>query len=211
MLLSSDPDLLRRFRAGEHAAMSQVFRHYGERLARYLAAGFTFQSQGELRRFAGVRDRFELHDLCAECFRRAFEPRAREAYDGRHPYEQFLRSVARNLVVDRLRSERTQAAQDPAWTAAHQGEPMLSAQEKLEQAELGQMVAAFENELGADERQLVALRFVEGLSQRDAAEKMERSRRWVRDTELELRQRLVKQLRGSGYLPATAHQPPVIR
>ncbi|MFH0902558.1 MAG: sigma factor-like helix-turn-helix DNA-binding protein [Pseudomonadota bacterium] len=61
---------------------------------------------------------------------------------------------------------------------------------------------AFRSELDQDESRFVALRWEEGLSQREMASRLGRTRRWVRTIEVELRARLVGYLRDSGYLPA---------
>ena len=41
-----------------------------------------------------------------EAFRRAFEERARSAYDGLRPYRRYLLTITRNLVIDQLRKQR---------------------------------------------------------------------------------------------------------
>jgi RNA polymerase sigma-70 factor (ECF subfamily) len=208
MLLVQDRPLLQRFRAGERPALARVFEHYSPRVARFLAGGFGVGSE---RRFDGLRDRFDLHDAVAETFRKAFEERARLAYDGLGPYEVYLKTIARNLVIDRLRRtapESLGAAADQLAAAealpGRASEEALSPEQRYQRAELSALLQRFLGGLPRDEARLVSLRFEEGLSQESLAEHMGKSRRWVRDTEVELRRRLLTHLRESGYLPSAA-------
>lgn len=203
MSLPEDRALLERFRAGDPEAMAVVFQHYSDDLTRYLCAGFTFDSGGRPLRFAGLRERFELHDVLAETFRRAFEERARLAYDGIAPYEVYLKRIARNLVIDRLRGSRHASAEDPR--AAEQLEAREpSPEQAAEEAERAGLMRRFVAALPPDERRLVALRFGEDLAQEQVAQRLGRTRRWVRTHEERLRRRLVVFLRGTGYLPPAA-------
>ncbi|HEY3357260.1 MAG TPA: sigma-70 family RNA polymerase sigma factor [Polyangia bacterium] len=198
MRLVRDPELLARFRAGDRDAMAIVFEHYAGPLARYLAAGFAFETAGAPARFDGVRSRFDLHDLVAETFRRAFEERARGAFAASGPFEGYLRAIARNLVLDRLRGGRPEAGAGALDAAA---EPRPTPEEACRLAELRRLVEAFRGALEPLERRLLALRYQDGLSQEDAAVRLKTTRRWVRDREAALRARLERHLRGSGYGP----------
>lgn len=186
--------------------MAAVFDQYSEPLARYLFAGFTFRSQGGLRRFDGLRQRHELHDLVAETFRRAFEPRARLAYDGLKPYDLYLFTIARNLVIDRLRSRSGGkiVQQSDTDAAPPPDEAGVSPEQAYQDEELSRLMRTFLETLSPDERRFVGLRYRDGLSQLEVAGKMNRTRRWVRTREVKLRQRLVKHLRSTGYLEPLA-------
>jgi RNA polymerase sigma factor (sigma-70 family) len=219
MRLAQDRELLERFRAGDPQAMAAVFEIYSEPLARFLAGGFAFDSGGQKSFFHGVGQLSDLHDLVAETFRRAFEPAARSDYGGAVPYGAYLRAIARNLVLDRLRSpggrwssldERVAAVgpdaavAEPAPRAPEDsGAPELAftPEQRYQQAELTRLVDEFRGELSGAERRFLALRYEEGLSQAELATRLGRTRRWVRTTEAELRTRLLAHLRGTGYLP----------
>lgn len=203
MPLPEDRSLLERFRAGDREAMTVVFHSYSDDVARYLCAGFSFDSGGRPLRFSGLRERFELHDVLAETFRRAFEERARLAYDGISPYEVYLKRIARNLVIDRLRSKRPLADDDEnAIARLAAGGP--SPEQAAQKAECSRLVQRFVSSLSHDEQRLVALRFLENLAQEEVARRLGKTRRWVRTNESRLRRRLVIFLRGTGYLPAGA-------
>jgi RNA polymerase sigma factor (sigma-70 family) len=203
--LPEDRGLLERFRAGDREALAAVFSAYSERLARFLVHGFVF-GKG---RFDGVSDRHDLHDLVSETFRRAFEARARLGYDGLVPYESYLRAIARNLVVDRLRKKQgRRVALDEMPSAeltfhAQHDRPERSAERLLQDAELARLLKAFVEQLAATERRFVTLRYQRRLPQEQVATRMKRTRRWVRSAEVKLRAELVAFLQDTGYLSGT--------
>ncbi|MCA9664539.1 MAG: sigma-70 family RNA polymerase sigma factor [Myxococcales bacterium] len=216
MLLLEDEQLLRRFRAGDRDAMTTVFNHYADDLAHYLARGFAYRAGGELRHVSGVRQRSELHDVLAETFRKAFEERARLGYSGLSPYGAYLRTIARNIIVDRQRRGAreqlgTQAAV-PGDVASDGVERELadeaaSAAETLEQVELGALMTRFFAALDSKQRHFVELRFRQGLSQEQVASQLRISRKRVRKLEQTLRARLLEALRGTGYLAGVRGLP----
>lgn len=205
MLFASDRALLQRFREGERDAMTSVYEHYSAPLARYLASGFNFTSEGRHLRFEGLRQRYELHDVLAETFRRAFEERARLAYDGIQPFETYLRAIARHLVIDRLRAQKAFAAceeVDRATGGAGPSERSVAAPDRAyEHAELANLLEQFLAGLPRKERRFVQLRYREAMAQEEVARVMGVSRRWVRSAEESVRRKLVREMKGSGYLP----------
>jgi RNA polymerase sigma-70 factor (ECF subfamily) len=180
--------------------MAAVFQCYSDEVLCYLRAVFSFDSGGRPLRFSGLQQRFDLHDVLAETFRRAFEQRARLAYDGISPYEIYLKRIARNLVIDRLRALRRTADDDPR-AAARLAAAGPSPEQAAQEAECARLVRSFVASLAHDERRLVALRFQEDLGQEEVARRLGKTRRWVRTREARLRHRLVVFLRGTGYLP----------
>ncbi len=207
MLLLNDRVLLQRFRRGDREAMAIVFHHYADPVARYLQRGFVFESQGRPLRFDGLPSRHDLHDFVFETFRRAFEERARLAYDGLGPYERYLRTISRNLVIDALRSSHQRLRSVPLeeGQATASAEPGPALPEQPEQAalraELRALLLQVLEQLTVEERQLVALRFDEGLAQEEVAQRLGRTRRWVRTAEEKIRGRLLRHLKSTGYLP----------
>jgi len=86
MIFAEKPELLRRFRAGERAALETVYWEYVDLI------GFV------ARRGSGRAD--VADDLVQETFARAFAERARLAYDGLRPYKPYLLTICRNLLAD---------------------------------------------------------------------------------------------------------------
>lgn len=203
-------ELLEGFREGRRDALATVYRMHVDEVVRLLRRGFNFSSGGQTRRFVGYAGPFDLQDAVQETFRLAFEPRARAGYDGLRPYGPYLRTIARNVV---LQAYRTQARRFPVLTA--EGTEKVEAQAELEtgggaddpgparwvqEQQVRDLVQAFLEQLGAEDRQLVELRFVQGLSQRDAAEALGIGRQRIRTKELRLRRRLLGYLRARGEL-----------
>jgi RNA polymerase sigma-70 factor (ECF subfamily) len=197
-------DLVRGFKLGERAALTEVYRRHAEEVALLLRHGFAFEAGGLRHRFVGFGSGFELQDVLHETFRRAFEPRAREAYDGIRPYGAYVCTIARNLVLRSYRArellfpladgERATAS-SRAVTAIDEGP---SPERSLHDAEVRELVAGFLATLAPDDRRLIELRFVEGLSQRDAAVALGLGRQRVRTRERRLRGELLEYLRERG-------------
>lgn len=192
MQWGSDPGLLGAFRRGEGSVLEQVYRAYAPSVARYLE-----------RSRAGRSGVLDVAAAQQEAFERAFSPRAREAYDGRRPYAAWLRAVARSAAVAVLRrggrlAERCvpleQVEECAGWEAG--GE---SPEEHVLREEGRALVRRFMAGLGAQERSLLELRFMEGLSQREAGEELGLSRQEVRTREARLRQELGRYLAAAGW------------
>ncbi|PRQ08316.1 RNA polymerase sigma factor [Enhygromyxa salina] len=195
-------DLLRGFKAGERAALTEVYRLHAESVALLLRHGFSFEASGTRHRFAGYGSGFELQDLLHETFRRAFEPRSRASYDGIRPYGAYVSTIARNLV---LRSFRAREVLFPLADGEHPTAATLapiddgpSPEREVHDAEVRELVAAFLASLDPEQRRLVQLRFVDGLSQRDAAEVLGLGRQRIRTSEKQLRRALLIYLREHG-------------
>jgi RNA polymerase sigma factor (sigma-70 family) len=195
-------ELLRGFRAGEREALTTVYRMHAETVARLLRHGFSFESGGHRHRFAGYGSGFELQDTLHETFRRAFEPRAREGYDGIRPYGAYVTTIARNLV---LRSFRAREVLFPLEAeAAMTSGPLLAVdvgptpERELHDRQVLELVERFLATLTPDERRLIELRYVEGLSQRDVAELLKLGRQRIRTREQAVRAKLLAYLREHG-------------
>jgi len=202
MLLVRDADLLRRFRKGEARALATVFDHYSETLAVYLVEGISINREGRRQRLMGLHNRHDLHDVIAETFRRAFERSARLAYSGRSPYAAYLRTIARNIIIDRVRSPSGRwIALEDAPPNATQESSGPGPERAYHLAELARLLQSFLEQLSPLERRFVELRYQQEMSQEKVAACMCASRRWVRTIEASLRRRLADHLRHTGYLP----------
>jgi RNA polymerase sigma factor (sigma-70 family) len=196
-------DLVRGFKAGERAALTEVYRRHAEEVALLLRHGFAFEASGRRHRFVGFGSGFELQDVLHETFRRAFEPRARAAYDGIRPYGAYVCTIARNLVLRSYRAREVlfpladgeQPSAAPSVAAIDDGP---SPERSVHDAEVRELVAGFLATLAPDERRLIELRFIEGLSQRDAAAALGLGRQRVRSREQRLRAKLLAYLRERG-------------
>lgn len=194
-------ELLRGFKAGERAALTDVYRMHAQEVAGLLRHGFAFESGGQRRRFAGYASGFELQDALHETFRRAFEPTARDAYDGLRPFGAYVGMIARNLVLRSFRARETafpldSGALDSGVRATVDVGP--SPEHAVHEEQVRALVGRFLATLATDEQALVEARFVRGLSQRDAAEALGLGRQTIRTKEKTLRTKLLAYLREQG-------------
>jgi RNA polymerase sigma-70 factor, ECF subfamily len=200
--LPSDRDMLARFRAGERKALEAVYRHYAPQLSAMVFRGLP--THGGRVRCTGP---FEVGAVVQETFARALQERARLAYDGLTPYLSYLSAIARNHLLNerRVREEPADAqAIDSAAGLAANGEAALSSapkgpDEQVEATELSRLIEAFLSAKSALERDIFHARFVERLTQDEAAAKVGLSRIQVRRAEAHLRRDLLAHFRDTGY------------
>lgn len=194
------PETLRGFRSGDGPTLRAIYREHAEDIANMLRRGFSFSSSGQAHRFVGYASAFELQDALQETFRRAFEPRARASFDGIRPYGPYLRTIARNVVLRTFRRQREtfpvvdEFTDDPHGVVLHDPE-QVNPDTAIEREQLEEIVRSFTEQLGESDRALLNLRFVEGLSQRDAASELGLGRQQVRSREAKLRAALLAHLR----------------
>jgi RNA polymerase sigma factor (sigma-70 family) len=219
MFLAEDRDLLTRFRAGEGAAMRQVFEHYAPGIAALLRRGFGFQTSGNRRvQFRGLRETFDLEDLLQEVFRRAFAVRARSNYDGLRSYKAYLGAIARNVVIDTYQAnarrlerygfeEIESTAQEQDWSAADDalcdtGETSVSGNPELdaETRELRRLVERFRGTLREREAEVFRLRFGQRLTHDAVAERTGLSPSKIKTAEGRIRKAMLKFMHRHGYL-----------
>lgn len=196
--------VLEGFRDGRVEALTEVYRLHVREVTGQLRHGFSFSSKGRAHRFVGYHSAFELQDALHETFRRAFEPRARDSYDGLRPYGPYLRTIARNVV---LRGFRAREVQFPEVADAEGGErrpveladtETATPEQDVASAQVREVVAAYLETLESVDRELLTLRFVEGKSQRDVADALGLGRQVVRGREAKLRKGLLVFLRERG-------------
>lgn len=222
MLLIKDPDLLAAFRRGDKAAMEIVYRHYVKGLGHFLQKGFSFRSADRFFYFKGYRAAFDLHNAVQEVFRRAFEEKARLSYNGVNSYSNWILAIARNMVINGFRDREIPFSQfddrgdgekrqwDNEVTEEYSGVLYATANAKqddaLESAQLKQLLAQFMGQLHEEDRELVRLRYGEGLGQEEAAKELKSTRMKVRTQESKIRRRLIGFMRTTGYLDAYLRQ-----
>jgi RNA polymerase sigma factor (sigma-70 family) len=211
MILLESRALLDGFRRGDKSALLAVYRRYVGDVTRFLMRGFTFTSGGRLCSFRGFRGGYEIEGAIQEVFRRAFEERARLAYDGINPYRPYLLRIARNLVINDLKAKepilfRFRAGQTVVLEPAEEEMPealpaqVRSPEEELEVREVAKLVAQFKATLGSRELGVFEHRFEKGLSAENAASELGLTRSQVRTTETKLRKSFLAHMQSSGYL-----------
>ena len=225
-LLLDDRVLLARFRKGERAALETVYRHYAPRLAAFLRRGFSFSAGERTCRFTGVRAPFELEEVLQDVFVKALSDRARRAYSGLSPYEAYLRSIARYLVIDRFRAatqeafrhvvfvedtggedrsrtfdERLASLSVPPETGWDSRSQEPDPERAVASEELARQCVRFAEELPRRWRPIFRARFIDGMTQEDVAKRFRMTRWRVRSVEGRIRKRFLTFARAQGLLP----------
>ena len=160
---------------GDGEALAQLFESCYDRVARYMAVR--------------VSNRDIAEDLAGECFLRAAESIG--SYKDRGvPMEAWLFRIAHNLVVDHYRrSARRQTTPiDEVFDLAGPSDPSAEVEQKLTMERVNQAM----DHLNPAQQEVIALRFVGGLSSEEAGQVMGRTSGAIR----ELQRTAVSALRG---------------
>ena len=156
--LSGAEDIIAMMRRGDPDALTAVISRYQHRLYRYL-----------LRL---VREPATADDLFQQTWLRVMEKIGR--YDARRSFEAWLFSVAHNLAVDLWRAKHGESLDsgedsgEPAGERLACGDP--DALEQLLDFERGAMLAACMQGLPTIHREVLTLRFEEGMKLEEIAE-----------------------------------------
>lgn len=203
--LEGDRAWLDAFRRGERPALARVFDAYVDDVARTIRAGVVVEVDGGPMRVGGGLLEPDVEQLIQETFLKAFEEKARLAYDGVRPFGAWLGTIARNLVIDRGRGQKREArsrgvdvealpsSQDPARVA--------------EERELSRLIDGFAASLGEPDRTVFRLRLVEGRGHRETGVAVGLTEMQVRRRDAKLKQALLTFLRRHGFL---RHAPETI-
>lgn len=217
-LLSSDRQLLERFRQGDRQALAEVYKAYAPAIAAFLSRGFSFSSKGRTLRFNGFHQPFDLDNALQETFLRAFSDRARLAYDGLTPYQSYLTAIARNFVLSDFRrrevamsqvvrgaeghekNPEVEDLQRQGASAASSGPAMPNGETAFLKQELMGLYHSFQQDLSAKHLEYFRARFEQRLTQVEAGRKAGLSHMQARTLEKKLRKRFLKFMQARGYL-----------
>jgi RNA polymerase sigma-70 factor (ECF subfamily) len=191
--LSEDRAWLDAFRRGEEEALERVFRTYAPLVATILQRGTRLEGS-----FAPGVAIDRVQDLLHDVFVRALNEKTRQSYDGLRPYGPFLAQIARRTLIDHHRKHtnrerRTELSDDlegyeRAVDDWRPGAPLPDAATVSNESR--KQVQRFLASLPEEDQQLVKLRFVDGLSQRDAADAAGTTRQRLRTWEKQIREQL---------------------
>ena len=156
-VLSEERKLLRRVRSLDEAALGTVFDTYYPRLYRYIYQHVHHQATAE--------------DLAAEVFARMLEQLTNGGGPRRH-LQAWLYRVAHNLVVDTSRRQ-VHRNHEPLedWTAVS-GQDVEG---EVQQAMAWQQASAALAELTPQQRAVIILKYLSGLSNKEVAHVLETS------------------------------------
>ena len=198
--LRDDPFLLARFRRADPGALAEVYRVYSPAVARRLAHGFSFDSEGRRLHFRGFQLAFELDDMLQETFIRAFSDSARSGYDGARPFSTYLLAIAKNLLIDRFRKtggKRDVSIEDKEFVIVDEDQPSPESAAASEQ--LRAIYQRFMQGLDDIDRQVVRQRFEEEKTRREICDALGLSAMQLRWREAKIKKLLHAELSARGY------------
>lgn len=204
-----NPQLLTSYKNGDREAFLTIYNKYSAPLRKFLQGGFSFSSQGRIYRFRGVDASMDVESFVQETFTRAFASTTRTNYDGARPFQTYLFSIAKNLVLrechhrDRLISvERIEDAAEPTsiFPFCSQDQSGQSPETHVANLQLKGITEGFILSLNDEERRFFSLRFAKGFTQESTAQNMETTRARIKLLEKNVRKRFLDLLRKNGYL-----------
>jgi RNA polymerase sigma factor (sigma-70 family) len=191
------PDLYRRFREGDRAALETVYRACVAQVTAAVKQTCRWQA-GPGQSSRGCPHWCQVADWVQEVFARAFAPRARAAFDGERAYGPYLAAIARNVVLDNLRHRGREIPTD--WldleqlAPAHEDEADASFMDVL-----AGHVRRYVHDLEPRMRAVHEARYARGLSQQEAASELGLTRQRVRTLEAHLHAGLRRTLARDRY------------
>jgi RNA polymerase sigma-70 factor (ECF subfamily) len=182
------PELLRPFRDGERPALERVYFGYVDVVGAIVRRGVSFSSGAHV---AGTTHA-DGADLIQETFVRAFEERARLAYDGLRPYRPYLLTICRNLMAS-WASQRGRTLPSGHGDDLLGDAPVQDQVEELDPATLA-LIERYVASLPQQLRNVYEQRYEKDASQEEAARALGLTRQKVRTLEDKLRAGLAKAL-----------------
>ncbi len=158
--LDKEQELILKAQRGEPRAFGELYECYAPAIFRYL--------------FAHLDSRMDAEDLTGEVFLKAWQSLTR--YNERGvPFLAFLFRIARNILVDHYRRSSRQESKAPDDMDRYRKEGIAEPIEVVgSQMEHQRIMRIMEN-LRADYRSVLTLRFISELSPEETAQAMERS------------------------------------
>ncbi|HXW53994.1 MAG TPA: sigma-70 family RNA polymerase sigma factor [Myxococcota bacterium] len=205
----NNPELLESYRKGEKSAFLALYNKYSSPIRKFLQGGFSFSSQGRICRFRGVDASMDLEAIVQETFARAFVATTRKNYDGTRPFQTYLFSIAKNLVLrechHRDRLINVEHVEDAVETSTNypfcSRDPSNNSPEiHLQNLQLKKLTEEFISGLNDEERMFFSWRFAKGHTQEGTAAKMDTTRARIKLLEKNMRKRFLDTLRKNGYL-----------
>ena len=214
--MNSDPTLLASYKNGDKEAFLTLYNKHSGPLKKFLQGGFSFSSQGRICRFRGVDPSMDADSFVQETFARAFIDTTRRNYDGARPFQTYLFSIAKNLVlrechrrdrvvnVEQVEEATQSSVQYPFSSRENYGQ---SPEIQLQNLQLRNLTYQFIEALNDEERSFFSLRFSYQNTQEGTALKMNTTRARIKLLEKNIRKRFLDMLRKNGYLVEHSLKP----
>lgn len=189
--LRENPEMLRRFRAGEPSALDWVYRTYLKFVDIVICRGVTLVSRNI--QIQGAREHADRLDLIQTTFTQAFSQAARQAYDGLRDYRPYLLTICRNVLIDwtRKRGRELPSAEIDQIPVEDPGEEQAAWADPAVMKIVNEYLAGLPAALAAVHQH----RYVLGVSQLESAQNLGLTRQRLRTLEQKLKKGLLKALK----------------
>jgi RNA polymerase sigma-70 factor, ECF subfamily len=190
-VFSGNPRLLAEFRAGNRDSMSTVYWFFVSDMEAVIRRGLLVAGVG-----ARVDAQSTVADLVQDVFVRAFGESARLSYDGKREYRPFLKTIARNVLIDYLRRQGRERCLDPTRLERLVDDevPVQIEEPPYADPPTLALVEQYLASLPAPEHQVYRQRYALGRSQEQAASALCLTRQQVRTLEARVRTGLARAL-----------------
>src|SRR4051812_6271242 len=153
-MIANEAELAERASNHDQAAFAELYNTYVDKIYKYV--------------YYKVGNATDAEDLCEQVFLKAWEAIGRYKWCG-YPFSSWLYKLAHNLVVDFYRTRKESLSLDEINLGRQeQIDPEHALRNALDSAELASAISL----LTAEQRQVVALKFVEGYKNSEIAEMM---------------------------------------
>ncbi len=186
-LLLDNPAILHAFRRGEREAMTAVYDAYLPFVERCCRHG--------VGAFRGFYRQSDADDAIQSVFCAAFGEQARLGYDGLRPYTQYLRGVARNVLIRMLDKRSRFERPTPSPDA-----PEASAEDTVAGQQTRELIARFRAELDETDRAILDRYFTAGAPEEGLANELGITRYRLRRRIAKLHKRMRWYLKDHGLL-----------
>ena len=161
-MLRNEAELARRASERDQAAFAELYNAYVDKIYKYI--------------YYKVGNAPDAEDLCEQVFLKAWEAIGRYTWCG-YPFSSWLYKLAHNVVVDHYRTRREAVPLDTAFATSDEPvDPDTTLQQMVEAAELRDAI----NQLTVEQRQVIALKFIEGYENTEIAQMMNKKEGAIR-------------------------------
>ncbi len=161
-MLRNEADLAQRASQRDQAAFAELYNAYVDKIYKYI--------------YYKVGNAPDAEDLCEQVFLKAWEAIGRYTWCG-YPFSSWLYKLAHNLVVDHYRMRRdTLPLNDVLATSDEPVDPESLLRQTLDAYELREAIF----QLTPEQRQVIALKFIEGYENAEIAQMMNKKEGAIR-------------------------------
>jgi len=170
--------LVKRAAGGNLEAFGELYSIYLDRIYRYI--------------FYQIKDKMTAEDITEEVFIKAWK--AIKSCKGKEKtFSSWLYRIAHNQVVDNLRSQRKHLSTEAVENLADVSNPELETEGNLERQELLASLSC----LPQSQKQVIILKFIEGLDNREIEHIMGKSQGAIRVLQMRALSTLKRELSGA--------------